>query len=351
MSQPEPATLGQRLDRQARAVLARRSEAARRLAARDRPARRWAAPGERRLRVEADVPPAWDDDPSEAFDVASSSGLPMPFPADLGEQLRPVVGPGLDRVVLHDGDADPAADAVARAHDAAAVTVGQQIFLRQGRFRPQSPQGRGLLAHEAVHATQSTRPGTAWRRATAGGRAREEQAAHAIGAVVAREPTLTKNGQHHDAAVTPIGTQPVVAAQRIRIRAVGAAAAPVSRDVLGAVGDVPRADRWSPGTSPANRPDGRWRTLSGPAGGPGFPAVPGLAAAPRSDTTSPSPACAPIAVTVSTSAAATPMAASAAGPADPVPAVPSPGPDLGLTRETMLRELMRQMRTDRERGA
>jgi hypothetical protein len=45
------------------------------------------------------------------------------------------------------------------------------------------------------------------------------------------------------------------------------------------------------------------------------------------------------------------MAAPAAGTLDPPPAPPVAAPDPGPTRESVLRELMRQVRTDRERGA
>src|SRR5262245_60516501 len=113
-----PVTLGQRLDREARVLLARRSEAPRQIGPRGHPVRAGDPPGNRRLRVEADVPPAWVDDPPGAggFDGAPgpvhSPGLP--FPADLRERLRPALGPGLERVVLHDGEVDPAADALAR---------------------------------------------------------------------------------------------------------------------------------------------------------------------------------------------------------------------------------------------
>ncbi|HEY4004109.1 MAG TPA: DUF4157 domain-containing protein [Pseudonocardia sp.] len=392
---PERPTLGQRLDRQARDALARRGELARHLADRMGPARRWDAPAARRLRVEADIPAVWDEDePGGMFDFASAmasysplapspvdstaatplTSLPVPFPVQLRERLRPIVGPGLDRVVLHDGEADPAADALARAHHAAAVTVGQQIFLRRGRFRQDSPRGRGLLAHEAVHAARATRPGTGWQRATAGGRAAEEQAAHAVGAAVTSDSTVTGNDvapaatpPRPGAEPAPAGhvlqpegggqarTQRLVTGQRVSFRADGGSSTPARAD---AVGYLPRADGSWPRVSNAGRPGGRAAVSPGPAQDPGSAAL--VTASHRGVATTPSrlpsavPGPALRNATASTSAGATPMAAPADG-SDPALAPPAPaappgaGPDAG--RDAMLRELIRQMRTDRERGA
>jgi hypothetical protein len=354
MSKPEPPTLGQRLDRRARAALARRGEPARRLAARQPPAMRWAAPASRRLRVEADLPPAWDGEPDgDGTGFGRATAAAGPFPVELREKLRSVVGPGLERVVVHDGEADPAADAVASEHDAAAVTVGQQIFLRQGRFRPGSPHGRGLLAHEAVHTTLSTRPGAAWWRATQAGRAREEQAAHALGATVAAEARV---GGFAVARVAPPGA--AVPARRLRVRAGNHAG-----------GGSGRAAAWRPGTvQGTGSSDGsRWPPaehsaaaggdlglfpLTGappapPAPAPSAPSAPSASAPPAPPAP---PAASATPAPPAGSAAGTPMAAPAIGTVDPAPP-PAAAPDPAVNREAVLRELLHQMRTDRERGA
>ncbi|MDT0353131.1 eCIS core domain-containing protein [Pseudonocardia charpentierae] len=433
---PEPTTLGQRLDVTARATLARRDAVARRLAARERPARRWDAPADRRLRVEADVPPAWDDAPARLGDPASpaSSGgptagpvptatarAPMPraaaptpfappipdpvaaasgtpsvvFPPDLAGQLAPLVGPGLERVAVHDGDADPAADAAARAHGAAALTVGQQIFLRQGRFRPRTPQGRALLAHEAMHAAEATRPGTAWRRATASGRAGEERAASAVAATIADRdrtgsasaavppapppspdapapvpaprgdgpipppaglpaPLAPAPATNGDVAAHPAAhpaaedaAEPVVRARRLLVgrgdpRRPAPPAGVASPPVGGRAWPTSTADQRR--STPAAFPNGTSATTAvghrSPAdGAPGHagalpaPSVPAAAA--------PAPA---------TSAAATPMAAPADRPAEG-PAPSPPAAPAGDSAAAALRALMRRVRTDRERGA
>jgi hypothetical protein len=64
-----------------------------------------------------------------------------------------------------------------------------------------------------------------------------------------------------------------------------------------------------------------------------------------------SAALAPMGSPAGTSAAATPMAAPTGGITERPPALSSGGPGPDVTREAVLRDLMRQVRTDRERGA
>jgi len=83
-------------------------------------------------------------------------------PADVRYRLRQEVGPAADAMRVHAG---PRADAVARAADADAVTVGPDVHLRQGRWAPRREEGVALLAHEATHVAGVLDPGTAWLRA------------------------------------------------------------------------------------------------------------------------------------------------------------------------------------------
>jgi hypothetical protein len=55
--------------------------------------------------------------------------------------------------------AGPEAHALARGADARALTVGRDIYVREGRFEPSSPRGLALLAHELVHVWQHARAG------------------------------------------------------------------------------------------------------------------------------------------------------------------------------------------------
>ncbi len=60
-------------------------------------------------------------------------------------------GVGLGHVRVHDG---PAADSAAQHERARAFTVGDTVTFAQGQYRPHTPEGRGLLAHEVAHVLQ-----------------------------------------------------------------------------------------------------------------------------------------------------------------------------------------------------
>lgn len=125
-----------------------------------------------------------------------------PLRGDLRERLAPVVGPGVDRVRIHD---DENADRIAAAHGADAVTIGEEFFLAsRGSTRPEN---LALLAHEVWHATEPGRSGGAPHRSTTAGAAEEERAALAVeylyldggtGAPAARPPA-----PHHATAAWP----------------------------------------------------------------------------------------------------------------------------------------------------
>jgi hypothetical protein len=53
---------------------------------------------------------------------------------------------------VHD---DARADTIARAHAADAVTLGADVYFRQGRLAPDDRRGEALLAHEASHVSAS----------------------------------------------------------------------------------------------------------------------------------------------------------------------------------------------------
>jgi len=69
------------------------------------------------------------------------------------------------------------ADEIAREHKADAVTMNQNVYFRQNRYRPQDRVGLALLAHELEHIIAALRPNTAWRRATMIGIEDEEERA------------------------------------------------------------------------------------------------------------------------------------------------------------------------------
>jgi hypothetical protein len=100
--------------------------------------------------------------PGEEPDAEAPDGDVRAVPADVRSRLRREVGPAADLMRVHAG---PQADAHARAADADAVTLGRDVYLRQGRWTPRLEEGVALLAHEATHVAGLVGPGKAWRRA------------------------------------------------------------------------------------------------------------------------------------------------------------------------------------------
>ena len=110
----------------------------------------------------------------ESLSEGSSQAPGQPLSPYTQQRLRDFVGPGSEAIRVH---TDETANAITHAQRADAVTVGEQVFFRQGHFRPHEDEGFALLTHEAMHVIQAMRPGAAWRRATQGGLQEEEQEA------------------------------------------------------------------------------------------------------------------------------------------------------------------------------
>src|SRR6266581_859281 len=115
--------------------------------------------------------PAPGDEPSQTVppDVRSRPAGPAPgdepsqtVPPDLRHRLRRAAGSAADLMRVHVG---PASDALARAAEADAVTVGADVHVRRDRYAPRRPEGLALLAHEATHVAALVDPGRAWQRA------------------------------------------------------------------------------------------------------------------------------------------------------------------------------------------
>lgn len=81
---------------------------------------------------------------------AGSAGRPLDgaVAADLGTRL----GADFTRARIH---TDSNADAVTQSVDAAAMTVGTDIFFKRGAYAPNTRAGRELLAHELTHVRQN----------------------------------------------------------------------------------------------------------------------------------------------------------------------------------------------------
>ncbi|HEV2634049.1 MAG TPA: LamG-like jellyroll fold domain-containing protein [Actinocrinis sp.] len=96
--------------------------------------------------------------PAQASDLLdrawAARGERRNLPHDLLDLLERHLGADLTALRVHTG---PAADAVARAFGADAVTCGSAIFFRDGCYRPAEPRGLRLVAHEAAHVVQQAR--------------------------------------------------------------------------------------------------------------------------------------------------------------------------------------------------
>ncbi|MEV6279188.1 DUF4157 domain-containing protein [Nocardia sp. NPDC051832] len=163
-----PDTLGQRLDRYARALMSARA-----------PRFAWwqslhdllehvstlpepLASRFERVETTGGVPLP---DPPERVTTPAAEGRPLD--SETQARLRPVTGTDVAKVVVH---TDTHADQLARTHRADAVTYGRDVYFRTGRYEPRSPEGFALLAHEATHVAEMLAPGLAWQRATGSGR-------------------------------------------------------------------------------------------------------------------------------------------------------------------------------------
>jgi hypothetical protein len=104
--------------------------------------------------------------PRLARETAVRHEDPVPQTATSGQPLAPDVrvaleatfGQSLESVRVF---ADSEADTLAGAHSAAALTIGQDVFFKQGMYEPRTPHGLFLLSHEIAHTVQqqAAKPG------------------------------------------------------------------------------------------------------------------------------------------------------------------------------------------------
>lgn len=99
------------------------------------------------------VPPA----PAAEVPVGAPRGNGHPVPLSIRRTLEPRFGFDFSRVRLHH---DGGAARAARDLDARAFTRGQEVFFGAGEYRPHTPGGQRLLAHELTHVVQQTRSGS-----------------------------------------------------------------------------------------------------------------------------------------------------------------------------------------------
>lgn len=152
-------------------------------------------PDDDAVQPDGEVPPP--DGPSPHWEdslraVRKESGQPLSPPLRAFYESR--FGADFGDVRLHTGGA---ASQAARAIGARAFTAGSDIAFRSGAFRPETQEGRRLLAHELTHVVQQTGSGPN----TAPGAQRQPQAeAETAQAVPVASPLIVDGG---DAALEP----------------------------------------------------------------------------------------------------------------------------------------------------
>ena len=85
--------------------------------------------------------------------LKASRGHGDPLPDNLREEMEPRLGTDLQGVRIHHGSNDAELN---RSISAQAFTMDQDIYMGAGKYDPQSPTGKRLLAHELAHTIQQS---------------------------------------------------------------------------------------------------------------------------------------------------------------------------------------------------
>jgi hypothetical protein len=91
-----------------------------------------------------------DEERSPVHDVVGRGGGD-PLATDVRTDMETRFGQDFGDVRVH---TDATADTSARSVHAQAYTVGTDVVFQQGRYEPDTPQGRHMLAHELTHVVQ-----------------------------------------------------------------------------------------------------------------------------------------------------------------------------------------------------
>ena len=73
--------------------------------------------------------------------------------SNLRSELEPQFGHSFENVRVHN---DRQADQMAKSINANAFTTGQDVYFREGMFKPETSEGKKLLAHELTHTVQQS---------------------------------------------------------------------------------------------------------------------------------------------------------------------------------------------------
>ncbi len=92
--------------------------------------------------------------PQQLSEALSNSGSGQSLDGGAREYLEPKFGHSFENVKIH---ADGRADELSKSVGARAFTTGQDVYFREGEYKPSSNEGRHLLAHELTHTIQQSR--------------------------------------------------------------------------------------------------------------------------------------------------------------------------------------------------
>jgi len=134
---------------------------------------------ELRLKVDGLAPAGGADvGPSLESEIQGARGRGQPLSDSVRQPMERAFGADFGGVRVH---ADAEADSLNRSIQARAFTTGQDIFLRQGEYRPGNFEGQRLLAHELTHVVQQN-----------GGAERQPQASMSGSKVIQRGSLFSK---------------------------------------------------------------------------------------------------------------------------------------------------------------
>ncbi|HEX8067387.1 MAG TPA: DUF4157 domain-containing protein [Thermoleophilaceae bacterium] len=144
---------------------------------------------------------------SAVVEGARSSGRPLEPAARA--VLEPRLGRDFSSVRVH---ADAAAAESARALDADAYTVGRDVVFGAGRYQPDRPEGRRLLAHELTHVAQQAGGSGAGAGGPAAGESQLESEAEAVAAGGSGAPARVSAAPAGTVQRQPAGAAPAAGA-------------------------------------------------------------------------------------------------------------------------------------------
>jgi hypothetical protein len=155
---------------------------------------------------------------SEA-DAFGSSGAPLD--AAVRARYEPVLGWSLSDIRIHTG---VRASASAERLNAEAYTVGRDIVFNSGNYKPHSPAGQRLLAHELAHTVQQrgrTRSAPLVGVSQPGDRAEREAESAAAALLVGRPPHLTAGSEPYAIYRVPKRADRFLPDEKAKLRQMG----------------------------------------------------------------------------------------------------------------------------------